>query len=87
MGKNYTLYINQPSFEDEPNKSGLVNSLLEHHYGVITVSSSTVAMTADNVAQLKRVRPLSGQLIDAETCKHGADPKFCKKAKPGKVCK
>lgn len=33
MGKNYTLYISQPAFAVEKNKSGLVNQLLNKHYG------------------------------------------------------
>lgn len=31
MGKNYTLYIKYPEFQDELNKSGLINSLYEEH--------------------------------------------------------
>lgn len=34
MGKNYTLYIRHGPFDKEPNKSGLVNSLLDDHYKI-----------------------------------------------------
>lgn len=34
MGKNYTLYIKNNSFDKEKNKSGLVNELLAEHYDI-----------------------------------------------------
>ena len=33
MGKNYTLYIRIDKFATEANKGGLINELLERHYG------------------------------------------------------
>lgn len=51
----------------------------------VTISSSDVPQTIDNPMQLKQV--LKEDLKDYRTCKHGADPAFCKQAKPGKECK
>lgn len=39
MAKKFLLYIHNPKFEQEHMKSGLVNDLLDHHYGGYPESS------------------------------------------------
>lgn len=55
-----------------------------------TITSSDVPMTTTNPSMLKQVDTASlkkGILKNLPSCKHGANPDFCKFARNGKPCK
>lgn len=97
------IYINVQNIErlsKEPNKSGLINELLDAHYGhlssypKIRLSDSGIVENESDVrfdlppviTQPKEaLNAVKGQLD--KTCKHGFPPAFCKHSKPGKPCK
>lgn len=89
MAKKYLLYIHDSDkFELEPNKSGLVNLLLARHYDVMKPGTLVEEIPAEDINVVGN-RELQGYLEPKgyKVCKHGSDPRFCKFAKPGKVCK
>lgn len=47
MGKKYLLYIHDIRFQDELNKSALINGLLEAHYGGVEKAPHKVRTTKE----------------------------------------
>ena len=75
------IYIspeNEKHLRKEESMSGLINRLLGEYYsqGMVT-KKVRIETPAEKIASEATPR----------TCKHGADPAFCKHAKPGKECK
>jgi len=70
MGKNYTLYVNVEQFGQESNKSGLVNSLLEKHYGGTRVLNSK--KTVSKGVPREEIKQELRKAVDAmQVCKKG----------------
>ena len=78
MAKKYLLYIHDDRFEDEQNKSSLVNDLLSKHYEKVStpptlppVTSVTLNMPIEKI--LKQINK------PTNICEHGYPYGFCKK--------
>lgn len=95
------IYINVTNLEKlnkEENKSGLINSLLDEHYHHVSTFPAvqlkddrvflSEAETPEKISEghLKEM-DLRRQARGIKVCRHGVSPKFCKFAKPGKLCK
>jgi len=100
MAKKYLLYIHHPRFDEEKEKSKLVNALLDRHYGPRQeghISKSTAMpigpMSGLEIEESHTTTPEIDELREklyepkAKLCPHGFPPAFCRKAKPGKPCK
>lgn len=88
MAKKYLLYIHHPGFEKEKKKSDLVNQLLDSYYEVTAPSNVKSALAAGFSAIKDPEQAISiVEDLVPKLCGHGADPKFCRFAKPGKQCK
>ena len=84
MPKKYLLYIHDDRFRNEKKKSELVNALLDRHYAWSPLQGPIV------MHETKKIVDAIAKVKDDavfKPCKHGADPKFCRFAMPGKPCK
>lgn len=75
MAKKYLLYIHDMRFDVEPEKSKLVNELLDKHYGVAGVP---VLLNSGRPVKLDSAE---GQRLEKVIafCKHNQVLGFCKK--------
>lgn len=81
MAKKYLLYIHDPRFQNEAEKSQLVNDLLERHYkaegpptGPI-VTPQEISKALDRVKKIKTTLP---PLIDEDECpRHHVPRSLC----------
>lgn len=86
------IYINIANLEKlnkENNKSGLINQLLDVHFKHKTTFPA-VQMRDNQVFMAEAETPEKEHEAifgKKKFCKHGADSKFCRFAKPGKSCK
>lgn len=71
MAKKYLLYIHSPSFNNEANKSALVNELLDTHYG-------RKQQPATGSINVQRPTAISKNDKDYSLCEHGQVRGFCK---------
>lgn len=90
------IYINVDNLKrlsKEQNKSGLINDLLDKHYNhkstfpAVQLNDNKVFMDESDTPESAFSHLQNEFERNRKICKHGADPKLCKFAKPGKPCK
>lgn len=82
----YIRKSNEPRWKEITNKSAWVNAMLEKSPPNSIVEKKSLEHHAGlPVKQLGKVHSKLDEMAP-KVCPHGADPKFCKYAKPGKEC-
>jgi hypothetical protein len=92
---------NQDKWNAIPDKSNWINTILENADDTSRFGAIRPGPAGPMVSVLSEAPGAVGEMIDKafdngqgltyfidfKPCKHGADPKFCRFAKPGKPCK
>lgn len=86
------IYIspeNEKHLRKEESMSGLINRLLGEYYSQERVTKKVrIETPAEKITSGATPKPkVLFESFGSSLCKHGADPAFCKHAKPGKECK
>ena len=96
MGKNYTLYIKYPEFDDEKNKSGLVNRLYNEHLNSVSSKvaelrsvgiDSTVEHESTEDGMVAHIKPNSKDVAAYKRKIKEMGIKFCQHGYAPHLCK